>query len=112
MQHAGEDALALSVTDMLPRAAQLTPVGSYMSYSNLAVTVCGLVVEAVTGQSYEAAVRELVLAPLGMDASLGLAEAGTVAIDLDHPDLRGVEERDVHLALATCASAGVVTRAA
>jgi formimidoylglutamate deiminase len=44
--------------------------------------------------------------------SLGLAdgEAGTIAVDLDHPDLRGVEERDLPLALATCASAGVVAR--
>jgi formimidoylglutamate deiminase len=41
-------------------------------------------------------------------ASLGLAEAGTVAIDLDHPHLRGVAEDDVPYALATCASAGVV----
>jgi formimidoylglutamate deiminase len=42
--------------------------------------------------------------------SLGLdAEAGaTIEIDLDHFDLRGVELRDLPLALATCASAGVV----
>lgn len=47
-------------------------------------------------------------------ASLGLpAEAdgaGTIAIDLDHPDLRGVAARDLPFALATCASAGVVVR--
>jgi formimidoylglutamate deiminase len=41
-------------------------------------------------------------------ASLGLPEAGTVAVDLDHPDLRGVAEADLPYALATCASAGVV----
>jgi formimidoylglutamate deiminase len=45
-------------------------------------------------------------------ASLGLGEAddaaGTVELDLDHPDLRGVREEDLPLALATCASAGVV----
>jgi formimidoylglutamate deiminase len=41
-------------------------------------------------------------------ASLGLADAGTVPIDLDHPDLAGVEEADLPYALATCASAGVV----
>jgi formimidoylglutamate deiminase len=42
--------------------------------------------------------------------SLGLSveETGCVEIDLDHPDLAGVAERDVPLALATCASAGVV----
>ena len=43
-------------------------------------------------------------------ASLGLsdAEPGTIDLDLDHPDLAGVAERDLGLALATCASAGVV----
>ena len=45
-------------------------------------------------------------------AALGLADAGTVAVDLDHPDLRGVAEADLPYALATCASAGVVARAA
>jgi formimidoylglutamate deiminase len=44
-------------------------------------------------------------------ASLGLPDAGTIAIDLDHPDLHGVGEADVQYALATCASAGVVARA-
>ncbi len=41
-------------------------------------------------------------------ASLGLSDAGRVAVDLDHPDLRGVEFGDLAYALATCASAGVV----
>lgn len=44
-------------------------------------------------------------------ASLGIEEGGTaattVAIDLDHPDLAGVREADLPLALATCASASV-----
>ena len=45
-------------------------------------------------------------------ASLGLGAddeaAGSIEIDLDHPDLRGVSPADLPLALATCASAGVV----
>jgi formimidoylglutamate deiminase len=45
-------------------------------------------------------------------ASLGLADAGTIAIDRDHPDLRGVAEEALALAVATCASAGVVARPA
>jgi len=45
-------------------------------------------------------------------SSLGLVEAGTVAVDLDHPDLRGVAEADLPYALATCASAGVVAAGA
>jgi formimidoylglutamate deiminase len=43
-------------------------------------------------------------------ASLGLSEdvAGTIAVDRDHPDLAGVAEADLPLAVATCASAAVV----
>jgi formimidoylglutamate deiminase len=42
-------------------------------------------------------------------ASLGLAgEPRSIELDLDHPDLAGVAERDLRLALATCASAAVV----
>lgn len=41
-------------------------------------------------------------------ASLGLADPGTIEIDLDHPSLAGVEEQDLPWALATCASAGAV----
>ncbi|HZE05494.1 MAG TPA: hypothetical protein VE127_09735, partial [Solirubrobacteraceae bacterium] len=42
--------------------------------------------------------------------SLGLeGEAATIEVDLDHPDLAGVAEADLGLALATCASSGVVS---
>jgi formimidoylglutamate deiminase len=42
-------------------------------------------------------------------ASLGLpAQGSSIQINLDHPDLAGVPEEDLSLALATCASAGVV----
>jgi cytosine/adenosine deaminase-related metal-dependent hydrolase len=40
--------------------------------------------------------------------SLGLASAGTVEIDLDHPTLQGVRDEDIPFAIATCASADVV----
>ncbi len=42
-------------------------------------------------------------------ASLGLEDAGTVTVDRDHPDLAGVADDDLPLAVATCASAAVVT---
>ncbi|HZH24206.1 MAG TPA: formimidoylglutamate deiminase [Solirubrobacteraceae bacterium] len=45
-------------------------------------------------------------------ASLGLDDAGAIAIDRDHPDLRGIADEDVALAVATCASAAVVCRPA
>jgi formimidoylglutamate deiminase len=45
-------------------------------------------------------------------ASLGLENTGTIAVDRDHSDLRGVSEADLPLAVATCASAAVVSRPA
>jgi hypothetical protein len=42
--------------------------------------------------------------------SLGLSEVPEIEIDLDHPDLAGVADEDLRLALATCASAGVVVQ--
>jgi formimidoylglutamate deiminase len=43
---------------------------------------------------------------LGLDPEL-VAER-LIAIDLEHPDLRGIDGMDLPLALVTCASAGVV----
>jgi formimidoylglutamate deiminase len=45
-------------------------------------------------------------------ASLGLQGGQTIDVDLEHPDLRGVGRDELALALATCASAGVVARQA
>lgn len=55
-------------------------------------------------------------ASLGLDVvSAGAgppAPAPDIEVDLDHPDLAGVAVADLPLALATCASAGVVARPA
>jgi hypothetical protein len=45
-------------------------------------------------------------------ASLGLESGDTIDVDLDHPDLQGVSHDELPLALATCASAAVVSRQA
>jgi len=45
-------------------------------------------------------------------ASLGLEDAGTIAVDREHQDLRGIGDGDLPLAVATCASAAVVSRRA
>ncbi len=42
--------------------------------------------------------------------SLGVDESGRVRIDLEHPDLRGIDPADVPAALVTCASAGVAEK--
>jgi len=43
-------------------------------------------------------------------ASLGLDDAGEVAVDLDHPRFHGVAEEDAARAVATCGSADTVIR--
>lgn len=69
----GTGALARFVAD-LADAEQEFPLGEGMSYNNAALAVAGRVIEVVTGRSYEAALTELVLAPLGMKRSLFFAE--------------------------------------
>jgi CubicO group peptidase (beta-lactamase class C family) len=64
----GEDALA-RITAKLASLPQLTPLGALYSYSNSGFYVAGRVIEVVTGQPYERAIRALVLRPLGMRMS-------------------------------------------
>jgi CubicO group peptidase (beta-lactamase class C family) len=80
----GDDALARYVAGMagLP---QVTPLGKYFSYNNGAVCLAGRVIEVVAGQPYEAAARELVLKPLGMErASFFAEQIMTEAVAVGH----------------------------
>ncbi|MGW1344657.1 serine hydrolase domain-containing protein [Kribbella sp. NPDC002412] len=64
----GDDALAQYVAGMA-KVPQLTPPGRVFSYNNAAIGVAGRIVEVVTGKPYEAAIRELVIDPLGLEHS-------------------------------------------
>jgi formimidoylglutamate deiminase len=80
--------------------------------------------ELETGSRRERQLRSGLLASVGDlwqelcrngHRSLGVAgdqpsASRTIEVDLEHPDLRGIEPRDLRLALVTCASAGVVRR--
>jgi CubicO group peptidase (beta-lactamase class C family) len=70
----GDDALARSVARMAA-LEQVAPLGEYFSYSNAGVSLAGRVIEVVTGQTYEAAIAELVLKPLGLERESFFAEA-------------------------------------
>jgi CubicO group peptidase (beta-lactamase class C family) len=69
----GDDALARSMGEFagLP---QLTPLGEVWSYNSLGFYLAGRVIEVVTGLTYEAALKELLLAPLGMARTFFFAE--------------------------------------
>lgn len=61
----GDDALARYVAG-IARLPQLSPPGSTFFYNNAAITLAGHIVETVAGTTYERAIGELVLGPLGL----------------------------------------------
>ena len=63
----GDDALARYIAESMPQLPQLTAPGTQFAYNNTALDVAGRIIEIVTGQTYEAAVRELLLDPLELD---------------------------------------------
>jgi len=56
----GDDALARYVARLV-EVAQLTPPGAALSYNNASVCLAGRVIEKVCGDTYERAVRRLIL---------------------------------------------------
>lgn len=62
----GDDALG-RVVSTLDGLEQLTPVGEIFSYNNAGFYVLGRAIENLTGESFEDAVRTLVLGPLGLE---------------------------------------------
>jgi CubicO group peptidase (beta-lactamase class C family) len=89
----GDDAVAKYVAKM-NGLEQLTPLGKIWSYNNAGFTLAGRVIEAVTGKTYEAAVKELVLEPLGMNNSFFFAnEVITYSFAVGHESLPGQKPR-------------------
>jgi len=62
---AGDDAMAVYVAKMAD-LEQLAPIGTVWSYNNAGFSVAGRMIEQVTGQRYEDAMRGLVFEPLGL----------------------------------------------
>src|SRR3954466_11400426 len=62
----GDDALAIYVTRM-ERLQQVSPLGATVSYNNASLSVAGLIIAKVQGTTYEQAIRDLLLDPLGLD---------------------------------------------
>jgi CubicO group peptidase (beta-lactamase class C family) len=62
---AGDDAIAKYVAAMA-QLPQLTPPGTTFAYNNAALALAGRLIETTTGRTYEQAVRDLVIQPLGL----------------------------------------------
>ena len=67
----GDDDHALErfVAEQMPRFPQLAPLGEYINYNNSGIALLGRVIEVVTGRTFRQAMRELVLGPLGQNAT-------------------------------------------
>jgi CubicO group peptidase (beta-lactamase class C family) len=68
----GEDAIATYVAKMA-QLEQVSPPGAVASYNNAAYVLAGRLIEKVTGQPYEAAIKRLIVEPLGCDESFFFA---------------------------------------
>ena len=61
----GDDALTKYVADMV-NLEQVTPLGATVSYNNASLSLAGHVIAKVTGTTFEQAIKDLLLDPLGM----------------------------------------------
>jgi CubicO group peptidase (beta-lactamase class C family) len=68
----GDDAIAKYVQKMA-QLEQASPPGAVAAYNNAAYVLAGRLIEKVTGQAYEAAIKRLVLEPLGSTESFFFA---------------------------------------
>jgi CubicO group peptidase (beta-lactamase class C family) len=64
----GDDALTKYV-EMMADLDQETPLGAMVTYNNASLCLAGRVIEVITGQTFEQAVKELILEPLGHEHS-------------------------------------------
>jgi dipeptidyl aminopeptidase/acylaminoacyl peptidase/CubicO group peptidase (beta-lactamase class C family) len=69
----GDDCLEKYV-DVLGEAGQNHPLGATWSYCNSGFALLGRVIEKVTGQTWDQAMRERLYAPLGLDHTVTLPE--------------------------------------
>lgn len=73
----GHDALE-RVVPLLAELRQEHPLGAQWAYTNHGYALAGRVIEVVTGQTYERAIVDLVLAPLGMRQSTFFAREAII----------------------------------
>lgn len=69
----GDDCLSKYV-ELLGDAAQNHPLGLTWSYCNSGFSMIGLMIERVTGQTWDAAIRERLFTPLGLKRTVTLPE--------------------------------------
>ncbi len=61
----GDDAQAKMLNE-IAKLPQFTPLGEVWSYCNTGFNIAGRLIEVITGQTYEVAIKEMILDPLDM----------------------------------------------
>ncbi|HZT64343.1 MAG TPA: serine hydrolase domain-containing protein [Acidimicrobiales bacterium] len=64
----GDDSLERYVA-LMSGIEQVSPLGTTVSYNNASLSVAGLIISRICGTTYEQAIRDLLLTPLGMEHS-------------------------------------------
>jgi CubicO group peptidase (beta-lactamase class C family) len=64
----GDDSLEKYV-ERMATIEQVSPLGETVSYNNASLSLAGRVIEKITGTTYEKAIGDLLLAPLGMSST-------------------------------------------
>lgn len=62
----GDDALTRYVAERMPQLPQIFPLGAFFSYNNSGFQLLGRLLEVATGTTYNAAMQDLLFAPLGL----------------------------------------------
>lgn len=62
----GDDAIERYVA-LMEKLEQVSPLGATVSYNNASLSVAGRIIEKICGTTYEQAIRDLILQPLGME---------------------------------------------
>ena len=85
----GDDALEKFVAKMA-EIEQVTPLGTAVSYNNASLSLAGLIIARITGKTYEAAIKELIFEPLGLENTFffmnDIMTRRFVAGHTQHPD--------------------------
>jgi len=102
----GDDALARAV-EAMRKIPQLTPLGSTWHYNNAGFYLAGRLLEKITGLSYERAITELLLDPLGMTNSFFFTEElVTRRVATGHVEKRGRQTPQPWWGMRSTAPAG------
>ena len=64
-----DDVLARYVAERVPVLRQEFPLGEFFSYNNIGFTILGRLIEVTTGATYNAAMEDLIFAPLGLHST-------------------------------------------